>query len=58
MAKKKVQPKKETTGLVEVRFLASNLAGKYLLPWSPGHIAKVDANQAAELIEAGDAEAV
>ena len=58
MAKKKAQPKKETTGLVEVRFLASNLAGKYLLPYSPGHTAFLEAKQAEELIKAKDAEPV
>ena len=49
---------KSATKKVKVHILASNLAGKYLLPYNPGQEVKLDAKQAEELIAAGDAKEV
>ena len=40
---------------VKVRINAHNLAGKYRLPYNFGQVVSLEAKQAKELIEAGDA---
>jgi hypothetical protein len=53
MAKKTTEPKK-----VKIKILASNMAGKYLLPYNPGQIIEIETKQAQEIIQAGDGEKV
>lgn len=52
-AKKKA--KKTTSKKKKIKVLASNLAGKYLLPYNPGQVVELEAKQAQEMIDAGDA---
>ncbi len=52
--KTKKAVKAEDGKKVKVKILAVNMAGKYLLPFNPGQIAEVSANQAEEILEAGD----
>lgn len=51
---KKEGSKTAKKGKVKVRILAVNMAGKYLLPYNPGQIAELPADQADEIISAGD----
>lgn len=52
-AKKKT--KKASVKKQKVTVLASNLAGKYKLPYNPGQVIELEAKQAKEMIDAGDA---
>lgn len=52
--KTKKEVKDPSLKKVKVKILAANMAGKYLLPFSPGQIAELPQIQAEEIIEAGD----
>lgn len=54
MAKAKNKTENKAAGKVMVEITAFNMAGKYLMPYSPGHIVELEAKQAEEIIEAGD----
>lgn len=55
MAKKST---KKTSDKVKVEITCDNAPGKYLLPYSRGAKAELEAKQAEEMIEAGDAKEV
>lgn len=48
------KPAKTKEKKVKVHILVHNMAGKYLLPYNKGQVAELTANQAEEVIEAGD----
>jgi len=56
MAKKKTTSKE--TGITKVKILAGNVAGKYHLSYKQGEVVELEAKQAEELINAGDAKEV
>ena len=55
---KKTTKKESESGKKEVEILCHNAAGKYHLPYNKGQKAELDAKQADEMIEAGDAKEV
>ena len=58
-AKAKAEKKPKRAGSQKkVEILCHNAAGKYRLPYSKGHKVEIEAKQAEEMIEAGDAKEV
>ena len=58
MAKKKeIKEHKPEKTTVTVIVLAHNMAGKYGLPYNVGSTVEMEAKQAKEMIDAGDAKA-
>lgn len=58
MKKEKKEVKKAEKTTVKVEILASNMAGKYGLPYNPGFKVELEAKQAKEMIDANDAKEV